>query len=169
MTIISVYGTNYFDTTGIRLESDEFELACAPLPNNFGAVDVDIIYSKYGSECHYTTDEVRHYLWHKKRYMEDKSLYNNQFHKILERKYGNDEYPDLGSDKAENFNVKNIIIPGTKIIYGQSVSSGKQRDPAKGSAAYTDEVYTSSYDKYYFIWYKTQDEVAAEINKQLKR
>jgi len=164
--LISVFGTSYFDSVGIRLVTSSYNLAYIPSADktlDLEGFDPVINYDKYNRPNGCNNIYVNKcFVWHLLQFENDKIPYDKTMHECFDRER-------YGCNPDKDFQVQSAGVIGTKIIYGSGISSGRQRDPARGSAAYTDEVYTSSYDKSYFIWFKTQDQVAEEINKQLKK
>lgn len=161
--LIKVFGTDYFETTGIRLDDYENKIETAEYTDRlFNSEDVESwrLLGDYG--CNY---EKAYFIYHCNQYEKDPKQYDKIFHKALERGLELKKEKEVTSHPHLAFMWHNVS--GVKIVYGSGVSSFSPSGPGVG-AAEREKVYTHSHDKAYYIWFKTQDEVAEEINRQIR-
>jgi len=160
--LIKVFGTDYFETTGIRLANYKDKIDDAEYTDRlFNSEDVESwrLLGEHG--CDY---EKAYFIYHCNKYEEDPKQYNKVFHECLDKGLKLKNQKEVTAHPHLAFMWHNIA--GTKIIYGSGVSSYSPSGPGVGVAE-REKVYTGSYDKAYYIWFKTQDEVAEEMNRQI--
>ena len=188
MTLVSVYGSDYFDTTGIRIK-DAFDIGNSGLKwlppyedveilngiycmhsRKFIAVDEKkaqgkiLIYRNsfifiYDRHDHFSIEGVKFYLAHVENFKNKPEQYDPIFAKDL----------TLNTFDNNTFHIQEFSVPeirGAEVILGNKIYSSSP-DSYYAGADEAKKVYTSSYEYVFSVWFKTKEQIAKEINKQL--